>query len=93
MDPVSTSEAGSTLYRVERPEIVTDPDVAETQIVWGVLRWEDLPTERRAFGVYAWCRRLVELGEGDRLAGFPRRFVANVEADSPCLRSDEATIR
>ena len=70
-------------FRVERPEIVTDPDMAETQAVWAVLRFEDLPTERRAFAVYAWCRRLVELGEGDRLTGFPARFVAVVEASLP----------
>ena len=70
-------------YRVERPEIVTNPDVAETQAAWAVLRWDDLPTERRAFAVYAWCRRLVELGEGGRLGGFPGRFVADVEATLP----------
>ena len=70
-------------FRVEWPEIVTDPDIAETQTVWAVLRWEDLPTERRAFVVYVWCRQLVELGEGDRLAGFPARFVAVVEAALP----------
>ncbi|MEE9129970.1 MAG: hypothetical protein V3T84_08110 [Phycisphaerales bacterium] len=79
-------------YRVERPEIVNDPALAETQAVWAVLRWDDRPTKRRAFGVYAWCRQLVELGEGDRRAGFPARFVADVEKACPWLRSDGATI-
>ena len=79
----SSANAIKDGYRVERPEIVTDPAMAETQAVWAVLRWDDLPTERSAFVVYLWCQRLVELGEGDRLAGFPARFVANVEAALP----------
>ena len=29
--------------------------------------------------MYVWCRRLVELGEGDRLAGFPALFVMDVD--------------
>lgn len=74
----------NVLYQDRRCPL--DPDsekVAETQAVWAVLRWDDLPTERRASVVYVWCRRLVALGEGDRLVGFPARFVAHVEAALP----------
>ena len=73
-------------FRVEQLEIVTDPDIAEAQIVWAVLRWEDLPTERRAFAIYAWCIKLVELGEGDRLCGLPNKLVVSMELNSPFAR-------
>jgi hypothetical protein len=76
-------------FRVELPEVVTDPEVAEAQAVWAVLRFEDMPTEHRAFMVYVWCRRLTELGEGGRIAGFPARITAAVEAAYPWLRSDD----
>ena len=61
-------------YRIEHPEIVADPDVAEALMVLAVLRFDERPTESRAMVVYLWCRRLVDLGRGDRMGGFPAAF-------------------
>ena len=65
-------------HRIEQPEIVTDPDVALGQLTMALWLFEESPSERRAAVAYTWCQRLVDLGAGDVLNGFPASIVAEV---------------
>ena len=67
-------------HRIEQPEIVTDPDVALGQPTMAVWLFEESPSEHRAAVAYTWCQRLVDLGAGDVLNGFPASIVAGMGA-------------
>ena len=73
-DPAETPP----LDEIEQPEIVTDPDVALGQLTMALWLFEESPSEHRAAVAYTWCCRLVDLGAGDVLNGFPASIVAEM---------------
>ena len=75
---VSRQNAIKWGHRIEQPEIVTDPDVALGQLTMALWLFEESPSERRAAVAYTWCQRLVDLGAGDVLNGFPASIVAEM---------------
>ena len=66
-----------TVLSDRQPEVVTNPEATERQLVFAFLLWDQVPTELGALTVYRWCLQLVELGAGHRLAGFPALMVGN----------------